>query len=46
VRAKALNQWRIPTAITEPDETYMLEVTTSLPGYSFLSQINPGNDPS
>jgi hypothetical protein len=28
-----------------PGETYLLEVTTSVPGYSFLSQINPGNDP-
>jgi hypothetical protein len=43
-RAKRFSDWRIPKSLTEEGETYTLVVTTTQPGYAFLSQINESND--
>jgi len=43
-RAKGFNDWRIPKSLTEVGETYTLVVTTTQPGYAFLSQMNESND--
>lgn len=43
-RAKRFSDWRIPKSLTEVGETYTLRVTSTQPGYAFLSQINESND--
>ena len=43
-RAKQFNDWRIPRSITEEGETYTLRMTSSQPGYAFVSQMNESND--
>jgi len=43
---KRFTDWPIPKSITEEDEIYTLVVTTTQPGYAYLSQINRSNDPS
>jgi len=40
------SDWSIPKNITEEGELYTLVVTTSQPGYAYLSQVNRSNDPS
>lgn len=43
-RAMRFSDWRIPRGLTEVGEIYTLRITSTQPGYAFLSQINESND--